>query len=470
MASSALSTIPTLSKDQIFQLMVTAFTDAAATPPDTGAGSSMGSAFLAVALLTLLVQNNQATIANVARLVSSYNGDVDSFVEPFGFTRIGASFSSGLVTFSTPSPVTNPSGSVIPVGTIVQTADGTQFQVVADPSQPGYSATVSAYIIPFGGMSVNATVNCLAQGTIGNVQANTITTIFNGGIAASSVTNPNPLTNGTDKESDAALKTRFTLGVSSGKVATSNAIAAAILAIQENLTYSVADMTFVNGSGTPPSTTTTAVVTPPAVGLTVSVPVTDSTQLPIGAYCLISDGAHAFYGLIQSVVTGAYTVKNLSTLVAGNVASAGTVLFVGGPAFFTVVVNVLGQATGPSTNLLALVAEAVDSVRSAGVLRSVIGPTLVSVNAVATISVAAGYDSAAVIAACQAAYDTYVNNIGLDSAGGTTDCSYGRVYATLLAVPGVVNVTALALNGGTVDVSAGFAHQLVAGTATFTAA
>lgn len=470
MGSSALSTIPTLTKEQIFQLMVTAFTNAADTPPDTDQGSSMGSAFWAVALLSLLLQSNQTTIANVARLVSSFNGDVDSFVEPFGFTRIGASYASGLVTFSTTSPVTNPAGSVIPVGTIVQTSDGTQFQVVADPSQPGYSAADNGYIIPQGDTSVNATVTCLAEGSIGNVQANTITTIYNGGLAASSVTNPNPLTNGTDEESDAALKARFTLGVSSGKVATSNAIAAAILAVQENLTYSVADRTFVNGSGTAPTTTTTGSVTQPSVGSTVAVNVTDSTQHPVGSYVLVYDGTHVMYGLIQSVATGVYTIENLVSVVGGVIASGATVLFVGGPAFFTVVVNVLGQAAGPSTNLLAQVQEAVDAVRAAGTIRAVIGPTLVDVNAVATIDVAAGYDSDAVIAACEAAYDEYLNNIGLDPEGGSTDCSYGRVYAILLGVAGVTNVTGLTLNGGTTDITAGFAQQLVAGTTTFTAA
>jgi hypothetical protein len=467
--SSALSSIPTLSKDQMFQMLVTAFADAANTPANTDAGSTMGSAFLAVVLLALLIQNNQATIANVARLVTSFNGDVDSFVEPFGFTRIGASYSSGLVTFSTTAPVTNPAGSVIPVGTIVQTSDGTQFTVVADPSQPGYSAADSGYVISQGSSSVNATVTCMVEGSIGNVQANTITTIYNGGIAASSVTNPDPITNGTDQESDVALKARFTLGVSSGHVATNNAYAAAILGVQENLTYSIADQTFVNGTGTAPTTTTTASVTQPTVGTTVDVAVADDTQHPVGSYVLVYDGTHVMYGVITAVGTSSYTIENLASIVSGTIASGATVLFVGGPAFFTVVVNVLGQSSGPSANLLTLVQEAIDAVRTAGILRAVIGPTLVDVNAVATIDVASGYDSAAVIAACQAAYDAYVNNIGLDPAGGTTDCSYGRVYAVLLAVAGVTNVTGLTLNGATTDISAGFAQQLVAGTATFTA-
>jgi hypothetical protein len=109
---------------------------------------------------------------------------------------------------------------------------------------------------------------------------------------------------------------------------------------------------------------------------------------------------------------------------------------------------------------------AVNGARSAGITATVIAPTLVPVNISANIKIAPGYGNIAVIAACTAAYTTLVNSIGLDPGGATTAAKIAAVYFTLYGTPGVSDVTSLQLNGGTVDVTAQFASQLVVGSVT----
>jgi hypothetical protein len=60
-----------------------------------------------------------------------------------------------------------------------------------------------------------------------------------------------------------------------------------------------------------------------------------------------------------------------------------------------------------------------------------------------------------------------VNAIGLASDNTPTLLSYIRVFGYLANLPGVADITLATLNGGTADVQALFAHQLIAGTTTF---
>lgn len=474
-----------LTASQLKQIFAEAFNAAPGVLPIyDGPGSSLGPFEDALSNLALMVQQGQNYAQQISRLYSippnkdgTPNPDVDSFVYPFGFTRLAAQASSGQVTFSTPSPVA--SQLVIPIGTIVSTENGLQFLVIVDQSNAAYSASAGGYpsggyILAVGQRSVNVTVQCLSTGVIGNVQPGLINSIFGGGVAGfQTVSNAQAFSNGRDVETDAALKARFTLGMSSGRVATINALASALLAVQSNLTYSIGDMLNASGTGAAPQTTTTANVTIPAQNATVSVPVTSGPALPLMSYVLVSDGNQIFYGQITAISSNTYTVKNLLSVRAGSgtVASGATVLFVGGQGFVTVVVNQIGQNTPPTTTLVSAVQAALSNVRGAGITVTAIAPTIDSVNCVASIKLAAGADWNTVNTACQAAFDNYVNNIGLDPAGATTTCSLARVYAALINVPGVADVLpGLTLNGSAQDVSAGFAQQLVAGTATFTSA
>lgn len=472
-----------LTKTQLKQIFVEGFNGSPGVLPIyDGPGSALGPFEDGLSTLALMIQQGQSYSQQISRLYSippnkdgSPNPDVDSFVYPFGFTRLAALASSGQVTFRTPSAVATEL--VIPIGTIVTTNNGLQFVVIIDQTNAAYNATAGGYpsggyILAVGQSSVAVTVQCLSMGAIGNVQAGQIANIYGSSIAGvSSVSNTQAFTNGRDVETDAALKLRFTLGMSSGRVATINALASALLGVQTGLTYSLGDMLNSLGTSGAPQTTTTANVVIPAVNATVSVPVTSGAALPIASYVLVSDGNQIFYGQITAISGNAYTVKNLNTVRAGNgtVSSGATVLFVGGQGYVTAVVNELGQNTGPSASLVSAAQSAVNEVRTAGITVTVIAPTIDTVDCVATVKIASSADWNTVQAACQAAYDAYVNNIGLDPAGNATTCSFGKVYAVMLAVPNVVEVLpGLTLNGSSADVSAGFAQQLVAGLCTLT--
>lgn len=380
----------------LFQQAVENYETEATLPAATDAGSSLGAMFEATVLLALQLQQQAIYLAAISRLATSTGADVDSFCAPFGVTRLGATYATGQVTVTYPSPVGSPQ--LIPVGAIVQTTGGLQFTVSADATNPNYNATANGYYVQTGQTSVSVTVTCSVSGTTGNVAANTITQIYSGSNSppipgSPAVTNPSAFTDGVGSESDDAFKARFTLTVSSGRVATATAIIAAVLAIQTGLIYSFGDMVNADGS------------------------------------------TH--------------------------------------DAYFTFVVNEANTGTAPSSALLSAVQAAINAVRSAGISFQAIGPTLVPVNASGTIVPVTGYSSAVVLPAVQAQYAAFVNAIGLNPDTTPTTCSLARCYAALLqtqvnGVYVVFDVTGLLLNGVAGDVTAPFANQLVAGSASFT--
>lgn len=415
---------------QIQTTILESYNSTATVPAATGSGSALGPSFNAVALAIFNQQQQVLYTANISRLSTvpvnadgTPNPDVDSFCAPFGVTRLLATASQGYVVFSAASPVQVQV--VIPVGAVVQTSGGLQFSVIADTTQPGYSVPLNGYVIPFNSQAVTGTVQCTASGTIGNVQANQITQIFNGiGAiplpAIQTVNNPYAFTDiahnqvpARDVESDAALKTRFTLAMSTSSPGTTpvsqsnpsgtigggasgcvNSVAAAILGVQTGITYSIGDRKDADGS--------------PHV------------------------------------------------------------------AYFTAVVAFLGATTSTPSNLITQVTTALEGnpaavppipqARPDGIDYQVIGPTIVTVDIGATITMTPGSIAATVQAAVIAAFNAYISTIGLDPKGSSTIAQYGKVYAVLYGVTGVAKVEGLTLNSGTSDITAAFAHMLAPGT------
>jgi hypothetical protein len=126
---------------------------------------------------------------------------------------------------------------------IVQTADGTQFQVIADATQPGWNGT--AYVIAQGGSSVNATVQAVVAGSSGNVLAQTINQITSSlaspapaGVA--NVINNAAFANGADAETVADLIDRFQSFIT-GRWGTDDAIISTVKNVQTGLTYTLGD-------------------------------------------------------------------------------------------------------------------------------------------------------------------------------------------------------------------------------------
>jgi uncharacterized phage protein gp47/JayE len=141
---------------------------------------------------------------------------------PSGSPRLGPQASSGQVTFSrfTAAAVSR----FIPVGTTVQTGDGTaNFVVTADPAFANWTASPApgGYTMASLVASILAPVKCQVAGSIGNVQAGAISSITSAVPGVDLVNNIAAYTNGFDKESDSALKKRFSdyiLGLSRGDI------------------------------------------------------------------------------------------------------------------------------------------------------------------------------------------------------------------------------------------------------------
>jgi uncharacterized phage protein gp47/JayE len=199
-----------------------------------------GTAWVAMWLQSLILQAIALT-----RAATSSGSDLDTWFAQFGFTRLAPTAASGSVTFSR---FTATQQAVIPVGSIVQTGDGTQqYQVVADTTNAAYSATLGGFVIAAGQASVTCAVVSITPGSnslslpdsSGNVSANTITALYQSIPFVDTVTNALPFTNGVDAETDAAARTRFVGYLASLARATKAAIGAAITALGANYTYTI---------------------------------------------------------------------------------------------------------------------------------------------------------------------------------------------------------------------------------------
>jgi hypothetical protein len=482
-----------LTLDQLKQTQATAFSSQPGVlPANTDEGSTLGAVFDASALDGLFIQNENAyteqilRVDNIPALPSGDpNPDLDAFVAQFmplvsgtNSPRQPATAASGSVTCSTPSQVS--SQIIVPANAILAITSGVQFQI--QPNGTGYNATLGGYPITPGNSSVVVPVLCLQTGIGGNVPAGTVFTPVGGTSSAlppavNSITNATAFNNAEPIETDAQLKTRFKKWISTGQTGSNGAVIAAILGVQAGLIYSIGDRVNTNGTGTAPQTTLTNSVTIPAVGQSVTINVANSSAVPSLSNVVVFDGTHAMLAKISSSGTGTLTVTCLAVLASGTVSGTGTVMYVGGSAYFTVVVNIANSGAAAPASLITAVQTAVLAVRSEGIGVMVIGPTTQAVNSIATLvafaNLPANITQSQIVSAAQAAYAAYVNGIGLNPDTTPTTCSIARCYAALLntQVNGVYvlsDVTGLTLNGGTVDLSASFGTQFVAGSSSFT--
>lgn len=120
---------------------------------------------------------------------NGYSTELDLRCAEHGITRKQGTKATGQVTF------TGTDGTLIPSGTLIQTAGGLQYQTTAD-------ATIAS-----GTTAVN--IEATAIGSASNVPANTIIELPVQIVGVTSVTNSNATTGGTDIETDASLLARL---------------------------------------------------------------------------------------------------------------------------------------------------------------------------------------------------------------------------------------------------------------------
>ncbi len=137
--------------------------------------------------------------------------------------------------------------------------------------------------------------------------------------------------------------------------------------------------------------------------------------------------------------------QGLTSSIAENVAPDGTYR----PGFFVVTVD--DGSGAPSSDLLARVYTAVDAYRPVGTAFAIQPPTLLLATISLTLTLAAGTNRQAVLATVNENITAYINDLSISQ-----QLRYGQLYRLAYdADPGIVGVSSLLLNGGTVDVGGG---------------
>lgn len=196
-----------------------------------------GSILLAVAEalggVVLWLQGLMLQVAALARAATSNGTDLDSWFAQFGFAREPADAATTQETFGRFTPT---NAALIPVGANVTSPDGSvTFTAIADATNAAYSASQNGYVLAAGQASVNATVQCTASGTVGNVAAGALNTLGTAISGVDYVTNGANVQNGIAAETDTAARARFVLWVVGLGGATLIAVQAAIAGVQQDM-------------------------------------------------------------------------------------------------------------------------------------------------------------------------------------------------------------------------------------------
>ncbi|RFD18690.1 hypothetical protein DY926_15030 [Komagataeibacter melaceti] len=229
--------------------MVAAAQGACPSLLDLNVGSPGRAMLEAVAGLALWFQFIALQILSRTRLATSIGTDVDSFVQDFGLTRLAGTAATGTVTFTSFTPASQ--SATIAVGSTVKTASNLIYDVVEDSTNPAWSAADGAYIRPAGTASITVPVQCESAGSAGNVAAGAICLLGTAIAGIDTVTNTAALTNGSDGETDAALRTRFVAYINSRSKATIGAIENAVADVSADLAYQVVENVDTSGAFLP---------------------------------------------------------------------------------------------------------------------------------------------------------------------------------------------------------------------------
>jgi uncharacterized phage protein gp47/JayE len=297
-------------------------------------GSILRAIVEAYAAVALWLQGLILQVLALTRAATSSGSDLDSWVADFGLTRLPAAFASGQVTFSR---FTSTLQAVVPIGAIVQTADGSQqYAVTVDTTNAAYSASQGGYVIPAGTPSVIVPVQALTAGTGANAAAGGINTLGQAIAGVDTVSNASPFENGQNAESDAALRTRFINYLASLSKATKAAVGYAISSVQTGLTYQLVEnenfdgtahigffyVVIDDGSGDPSDALVAAVyaaidaVRPVSVNFAVFKPTVETANVVMTVKLAAGYDIYTTPALVQAAITNFIDSQPLGTTLA----------------------------------------------------------------------------------------------------------------------------------------------------------
>ncbi|MGX7707969.1 baseplate J/gp47 family protein [Methylobacterium sp. Gmos1] len=206
---------------------------------DFSVGAVLRAIAEATADLALWLESLIVYVASLTRASTSNGTDLDTWANDFGITRLGATATTGLVTFAR---FDETSDGLVPLGTTVQTADGSQrFTVVLDAGLLTFNGELGGYVLRAGVKAIAVPVKADIPGAGGNVVAGALNTITSSTPFVDTVRNIQALTSGTDAETDAALRRRIVLFFSSLAKATVPALGYAVTSLQLGLRYAVVE-------------------------------------------------------------------------------------------------------------------------------------------------------------------------------------------------------------------------------------
>lgn len=234
---------------QLVSDMATAIQGKASALTDFAVGSILRSIVESVAAVGVWLESLILLLLQTTRASSSGGADLDTWVQDYGVTRLGATAATGQCTFARFS---NSMQAIVAIGALVQTSDGSQrFAVVADASNPAYNATLGGYVIAPGTSSVSALVQAVVPGSAGNAVAGSISVVAQAIQYVDTVSNALSFTNGADAETDTSLRARFVAYIASLSKATKLAIGNAILGLQAGISYTLVENYAYNGTYQP---------------------------------------------------------------------------------------------------------------------------------------------------------------------------------------------------------------------------
>jgi uncharacterized phage protein gp47/JayE len=334
---------------------------------DLTVGSALRAVLEANASVALWLQWLIVLLLQTTRAATSAGPDLDTWMADFSLVRLPAVTAAGQVQFSRFVATTT---ALVPVGTQVLTADGTQtFAVTTDTTNTAWQASLNGYTLAAGTATVSVPVAAVVAGSAGNVQAGSITLIAAAIPGVDTVANAQPTAGGVDAESDPAFRARFQLFLAALSRATPLAIGSAVLSTRQGLSYAIAE----------------------------------------------------------------------------NVSPAGA------PLMGSFVVTVDDGTGYPAQATLTAAAQAIDAVRPVGTSYAVVPPSVVDVTVTMVVVPLANYTHDVVAAAVSTAITDYIDTLSIGTA-----LPYSRLMQVAYdASPGVANVMALLVAGGTADVSPG---------------